>query len=143
MATFGVGGKTAINSTRGKNLIGTFYQPDFVLTDMALLNSLSIKEMICGYGEILKHALILDKKFFFWLEKNGDKIIKKNKNSLKYAIIKSCKIKSKIVNADEKEKNIRMILNFGHTFGHAFEATKKRFRRKGVRKKMKLETNTL
>jgi 3-dehydroquinate synthase len=120
-----VGGKTGINSRQGKNLIGTFYQPEFIIADISLLDSLPYREMICGYGEILKHALILDKKFFFWLDKNGDKIIKKNKNSLKYAIIKSCKIKSKIVNADEKEKNIRMILNFGHTFGHAFEATKK------------------
>ena len=121
-----VGGKTAINSTRGKNLIGTFYQPDFVLADMALLNSLSIKEMICGYGEILKHSLILDKKFFLWLNKNANKIItRKDKRLLKIAIIISCKIKSKIINKDEKEKNTRMILNFGHTFAHGFEAANK------------------
>ncbi len=120
-----VGGKTGVNSQQGKNLIGTFYQPEFVITDISLLNSLPYREMICGYGEILKHALILDKKFFSWLVKNGNKIIKKNKDSLKYAILKSCKIKAQVVNADEKEKNIRMILNFGHTFGHAFEAVKK------------------
>tara|TARA_Y100000590_G_scaffold403349_1_gene489959 strand:- start:5406 stop:6518 length:1113 start_codon:yes stop_codon:yes gene_type:complete len=121
-----VGGKTAINSKRGKNLIGTFYQPDFVLADMALLDSLSIKEMICGYGEILKHSLILDKKFFLWLNKNANEIIiNRNKNLLKNAIVKSCKIKSKIINKDEREKDTRMILNFGHTFAHGFEAANK------------------
>ena len=80
--------------------------------------------MICGYGEILKHSLILNKKFFFWLTKNADNLIKKNSNILKSAIINSCKIKAKIVNMDERENNIRKILNFGHTFGHAYEATK-------------------
>ena len=120
-----IGGKTAINSKQGKNLIGTFYQPEFIIADIALLNTLPNREMISGYGEILKHSLILDKKFFFWLMKNGKKVIQKNKNALKYAITKSCKIKAKIVNLDEKENSIRMVLNFGHTFGHAFEATKK------------------
>ena len=120
-----IGGKTGVNSLEGKNLIGTFYQPDFVLTDLFTLNSLPREEMICGYGEILKHSLILDKKFFLWLCNNGKELIN-NKNSkiLKTAIIKSCKIKSKIISRDEKEKNLRMILNFGHTFAHAFEATK-------------------
>tara|TARA_Y100000590_G_scaffold59357_1_gene62977 strand:+ start:3508 stop:4620 length:1113 start_codon:yes stop_codon:yes gene_type:complete len=120
-----VGGKTAINSNQGKNLIGTFYQPEFIIADIAILNTLPFRERICGYGEILKHSLILDRKFFAWLTKNGKKIIHGNKEALKYSIIKSCKIKSQIINLDEKEKNIRMILNFGHTFGHAFEATKK------------------
>jgi len=120
-----IGGKTAINSKQGKNLIGTFYQPKFIIIDISLLSTLPNREMISGYGEILKHSLILDKKFFFWLIKNGKKIIEKNKNALKYAIIKSCKIKAKIINMDEKESSIRMVLNFGHTFGHAFEATKK------------------
>ena len=120
-----VGGKTGVNSIQGKNLIGTFYQPDLILTDISLLDSLPKREMICGYAEILKHSLILDKKFFLWLTKNARKIIyKKNKIILKNAIIKSCKIKSKIINLDEKEKNLRMILNFGHTFGHGFEAAK-------------------
>ena len=120
-----VGGKTAINSNQGKNLIGTFYQPDAVLIDISILNSLPRREMICGYGEILKHSLILDRNFFLWLSKNAKKIINnKNKKLLKLAIIKSCKIKSKIVSRDEKEKNIRMILNFGHTYAHGFEAAK-------------------
>ena len=117
-----IGGKTAINSIQGKNLIGTFYQPDFVLVDILLLKTLSKKEMVCGYGEILKHSLIANKKFFFWLTKNAKQIInKKNSKIIKSAIIQSCKIKSKIVSNDEKEKNIRMILNFGHTFAHGLE----------------------
>ena len=117
-----LGGKTGVNSKLGKNLIGTFYQPNFVLTDLSLLNSLPQREMICGYGEILKHALILDKKFFLWLCKYGNKIItEKDPEILKAAIVKSCKIKSNIISKDEKEKNIRMILNFGHTFAHGFE----------------------
>ena len=117
-----IGGKTGVNTKFGKNLIGTFYQPDFVITDLSLLDSLPKREMICGYGEILKHALILDKKLFFWLCKNGKKIINdKDKKLLKTVVIKSCKIKSEIVNKDEKEKNLRMILNFGHTFAHARE----------------------
>jgi len=121
-----IGGKTAINSYQGKNLIGTFYQPDFVLIDISILNSLPRREIISGYGEILKHSLIFDRKFFLWLLKNAKKIIdNKNKKALKSAIIQSCKIKSKIVNRDEREKNTRMILNFGHTFAHGFEGAKK------------------
>jgi len=120
-----IGGKTAVNSADGKNLIGTFYQPDFVLIDILTLNSLPRREMICGYGEILKHSLILDRSFFLWLSKNAKQIInKKNKNILEKAIKKSCKIKSQIVSKDEREKNLRMILNFGHTFAHGFEAAK-------------------
>ena len=120
-----VGGKTGINSAQGKNLIGTYYQPDFVLTDTSVLKSLPQREMISGYGEILKHSLILDKKFFLWLSKNAKKIVNKKNNTLLInAIFKSCKIKSKIVNKDEKEKNLRMILNFGHTFAHGFEGGK-------------------
>ena len=120
-----IGGKTGVNSRQGKNLIGTYYQPDFVLTDIALLKSLPIREMISGYGEILKHSLILDRKFFFWLTKNGRKIIdRKNNKILVNAIVKSCKIKNTIVKKDENEKNLRMILNFGHTFAHGFERAK-------------------
>ena len=120
-----IGGKTGINSNQGKNLIGTFYQPDFVLIDVKNLKSLPKREMISGYGEILKHSLILDRKFFFWLNKNSEKIINKKDNILLLkAIKKSCKIKLNIVKKDEKEKNLRMILNFGHTFAHGFERAK-------------------
>ena len=118
-----VGGKTGVNSPYGKNLIGSFYQPEMVISDTSVLNSLPKREIICGYAEILKHALILDKKFFFWLQKNGKKILNLgNKTAVQKAIYQSCKIKANIVKKDEKEKDLRMILNFGHTFGHAFEA---------------------
>ena len=120
-----IGGKTGVNSSQGKNLIGTFYQPDFVVTDVSTLDTLPYREMICGYGEILKHSFILDKNFFNWLKKNGKKIIiKRNRNIIKKAIMQSCKIKSKIVEKDERERNLRKVLNFGHTFAHGFEAAK-------------------
>ena len=120
-----IGGKTGINSAHGKNLIGTYFQPDFVLSDVSILKSLPQREIISGYGEILKHSLILNRKFFFWLSKNGKKMInKKNNILLTKAIIESCKIKNSIVSKDEKEKNLRMILNFGHTFAHGFEKAK-------------------
>ena len=121
-----IGGKTGVNSKNGKNLIGTIYQPNFVLIDISVLKSLPHKEFVCGYGEILKHSLILNKKFFLWLYKNANQIINyKNKKFLQAAVIKSCKIKSEIVGKDEKETSLRMILNFGHTFAHGFEAAKK------------------
>ncbi len=120
-----IGGKTGVNSSQGKNLIGTFYQPDFVLSDTSLLKSLPQREIVSGYGEILKHSLILDRKFFFWLLKNGKKIInKKNDTALTRSIFKSCKIKNEVVSKDENENNLRMILNFGHTFAHGFEKAK-------------------
>ena len=120
-----IGGKTGINTNQGKNLIGTYYQPDFVLSDVSILKSLPPREMISGYGEILKHSLVLDRQFFFWLSKYGKKIINNQNNIfLINAIFKSCQIKKEIINKDEKEKNLRMILNFGHTFAHAFERTK-------------------
>jgi len=119
-----VGGKTGVNSRYGKNLIGSFYQPEMVISDTSTLSSLPKREVVCGYAEILKHALILDKKLFFWLQKNGKKILNlNNKVVIQRAIYQSCKIKAKIVEKDEKEKGLRKILNFGHTFGHAFEAT--------------------
>ena len=119
-----IGGKTGVNSRYGKNLIGSFYQPEMVISDTSTLNSLPKREVTCGYAEILKHALILDKKLFFWLQKNGKKILNlNNKIVIQKAIYQSCKIKAKIVEKDEEEKDLRMILNFGHTFGHAFEAT--------------------
>jgi 3-dehydroquinate synthase len=117
-----VGGKTGVNSDLGKNLIGTFYQPKLVISDVEILKSLPQRELICGYAEILKHSLILKNSFFNWLNKNSKQmIVDRNLNLLKEAIIKSCKIKLYFVNKDENEKNFRMILNFGHTFAHAIE----------------------
>ena len=118
-----VGGKTGINSEKGKNLIGSFYQPKLVISEISFLKSLPRRELVCGFAEILKYSLIRDKKFFKWINKNS-KIILEGKNNvvLKNAIIRSCKNKIHFVISDEKEGGKRMLLNFGHTFGHAFEA---------------------
>ena len=118
-----IGGKTGINTKYGKNLIGTFYQPSLVISDIIFLKSLPKREIICGYGEILKHAIIADKKFFSFLDTNGSKILNLKSPLIEKAIFKSCSIKKKIVETDEKEMGIRKILNFGHTFAHAYEAT--------------------
>ena len=116
-----IGGKTGVNSKQGKNLIGSFYQPRLVISDTSFLNSLPKKELICGYAEILKHSIIKDKKFFQWLKKNTKNILLKKSKELIYAIKKSCQIKMFFVNKDVNEKNLRMVLNFGHTFAHAIE----------------------
>ena len=118
-----IGGKTGINSIHGKNLIGSFYQPNLVISDINFLKTLPKRELICGYGEILKHALISDKKFFLFLDKNFQKILNLQNQFIQKAIVKSCLIKKKIIELDEKENNLRKILNFGHTFAHAYEAT--------------------
>ena len=117
-----VGGKTGVNSKFGKNLIGSFSQPKLVVCDLSFLKSLPKKEMICGYAEILKHSIINDKKFFNWLKNNTKYILANDNKKLSYAIKKSCKIKLFYVNKDVKEKKLRMLLNFGHTFAHAIEA---------------------
>ena len=117
-----IGGKTGVNSIYGKNLIGSFYQPKLVIIDTSLIASLPKKEMVCGYAEILKHSIIKDKKFFNWLEKNTKLILSKKEKELSYAIKKSCKIKNYFVTKDVNENNLRMVLNFGHTFAHAIEA---------------------
>jgi len=118
-----IGGKTGINSKFGKNLIGAFYQPSIVISDIIFLKSLPKREIICGYGEILKHAIIADKKLFTFLDINGSQILKLKSPLIEKAIFKSCSIKKKVVESDEKEMGIRKILNFGHTFAHAYEAT--------------------
>ena len=118
-----IGGKTGINTKYGKNLIGSFYQPNLVISDTIFLKSLPKREIICGYAEILKHSLIMNKKLFSYLDKNSQNILQLKKPFIEKAIFESCQIKKKIVEKDEKEKNLRQILNFGHTFAHAFEAT--------------------
>ena len=118
-----IGGKTGINTKYGKNLIGAFYQPNLVISDISFLKTLPKRELICGYGEIFKHALIADKKFFSFLNKNGSKILNLKSPLIEKAIYNSCFIKKKVVETDEKEMGIRKILNFGHTFAHAYEAT--------------------
>ena len=117
-----IGGKTGVNSTYGKNLIGSFYQPRLVLSDILFLKSLPKREIICGYAEILKHAFIRNKKKFLFLDKNLKKIFRIDEKIISKIIYESCKIKKSIIEKDPLEKNLRRILNYGHTFGHAFEA---------------------
>ena len=118
-----IGGKTGINTKYGKNLIGNFYQPKLVISDINFLKTLHEREVICGYGEILKHSLISNIKFFQFLNQNFKKILNLESPFIEKTIYESCKIKKNIVEKDEKENNIRKFLNFGHTFGHAYEAT--------------------
>jgi len=118
-----IGGKTGINTSQGKNLIGTFYQPKIVISDVDFLKSLPFREIVCGYAEIVKHALIANKRFYNFLVKNIHKILKLKSPTLEKSIYESCKVKKSIVEKDEKEKNLRKILNFGHTFAHAYEAS--------------------
>ena len=118
-----VGGKTGVNTKEGKNLIGSFYQPKAVISDIDFLKSLPRREVICGYGEILKHSLILNKSFYNYLDNNASKILNLRSPFIEKAILESCKTKKLVVEKDEKEKGIRKILNFGHTFAHAYEAT--------------------
>tara|TARA_A100001234_G_scaffold43319_1_gene35608 strand:+ start:1620 stop:2726 length:1107 start_codon:yes stop_codon:yes gene_type:complete len=120
-----IGGKTGINTSYGKNLIGSFYQPKLVISDIDFLKTLPEREIICGYGEILKHSIISKKVFFKFLNENFNKIINLKSPYIEKTIYESCKIKKIVVEKDEKEKDLRKFLNFGHTFGHAFEASLK------------------
>ena len=118
-----IGGKTGVNSKRGKNLIGSFYQPQLVISELSFLKSLPKRELVCGFGEILKYSLIKDKGFFKWIKKNSKIILEGRDNKiLKDTIVRSCKNKVYFVTADEKEVGKRMLLNFGHTFAHGIEA---------------------
>ena len=121
-----IGGKNGINTNSGKNLVGSFYQPKIVFIDPKILTTLSKREILSGYAEIIKHGIINDVKFFNWLNKNSKKIFTLNNKTLSEAIYKSISIKKKYVIKDEKENlknnNSRAILNFGHTFGHALES---------------------
>ena len=118
-----IGGKTGINTKYGKNLVGSFYQPNLVISDTIFLKTLPKREIVCGYGEILKHAIIGDKKFYNFLNNHQNKILNLTSPFLEKAIHESCKIKKVVVQKDEKEKGLRKILNFGHSFAHAYEAT--------------------
>ena len=118
-----IGGKTGINTVYGKNLIGAFYQPSLVISDINFLKSLPKRQLVCGYGEILKHSLIADRNLFNFLKKNGSKVLNLKSPFIEKVIFQSCSIKKKIIEADEKEISLRKILNFGHTFAHAYEAS--------------------
>lgn len=116
-----VGGKTAINHSRGKNMIGAFYQPRCVLIDVDTLSSLSERQYRAGLAEVIKYGLIADAEFFAWLEKNAEALLAQNEDALIYAVERSCQTKAEIVSNDEREQGRRALLNFGHTFGHAIE----------------------
>ena len=118
-----VGGKTGINSVQGKNLIGTFHQPISVIADTSLLKSLTRRDFLSGYAEVVKYGLLGDFEFFEWLEKNSQNLVVANSQSVNYAVRQACFNKAKIVISDEKEKGLRAVLNLGHTFGHALEAS--------------------
>jgi 3-dehydroquinate synthase len=117
-----VGGKTGINATHGKNLVGAFHQPRLVLADTGALTSLPPREVKAGYAEVLKYGLIRDRAFFDWLETNGGAVLALAPEPLAQAVAVSCAAKAAVVAADERETGDRALLNLGHTFGHALEA---------------------
>lgn len=117
-----VGGKTAINTAEGKNLIGMFHQPKIVIADVSVLDTLPRRELLAGYAEVVKYGALGDADFFAWLEANGAAALKGEKEPLIYAVSHSCKMKAAIVARDERESGERALLNLGHTFGHALEA---------------------
>ncbi|HUG79086.1 MAG TPA: 3-dehydroquinate synthase [Burkholderiales bacterium] len=117
-----VGGKTAINHARGKNMIGAFHQPRAVISDVATLDTLPDRELRAGLAEVIKHALALDLRFVEWLEANVDALLARDRAALTHAVRRCCELKAAIVAADERESGPRALLNLGHTFGHAIEA---------------------
>lgn len=117
-----VGGKTAINHPRGKNMIGAFHQPRAVIADLVTLDTLPERELRAGIAEVIKHGLALDAAFFQWLEQNIDQLLARDRGALAHAVRRSCELKAAIVAADEREAGARALLNLGHTFGHAIEA---------------------
>ncbi|KAI3913958.1 hypothetical protein MKW98_010770 [Papaver atlanticum] len=116
-----VGGKTGINHTLGKNLIGAFYQPQCVLVDTDTLHTLPKRELASGIAEVIKYGLIRDAELFEWQEKNMDSLLARDPSALAYAIKSSCENKAEVVSLDEKEGGVRATLNLGHTFGYAIE----------------------
>ena len=121
MVDSSVGGKTGINHPLGKNMIGSFHQPIAVIVDTEILKTLSKRQFNAGMSEVIKYGIIKDKNFFNWIAKNTDKIKAQDSDSIIKIVKRSCEIKAEIVALDEKEKNIRALLNLGHTFGHAIE----------------------
>jgi len=118
-----VGGKTAINTAAGKNLVGAFHQPALVLADLATLSTLPPREMRAGYAEVLKYGVLGDAAFFSWCEENGQAVLAGDGAAQDYAVTQSVAAKARIVAEDERETTgARALLNLGHTFGHALEA---------------------
>ncbi len=117
-----VGGKTGVNHSGGKNLIGAFYQPLLVIADTDSLATLPDRELAAGLAEVIKYGCVWDPMLFEWLDVNMPALLARESEALTYAIARSCEIKATVVAKDERERNLRAILNFGHTFGHAIEA---------------------
>jgi 3-dehydroquinate synthase len=117
-----VGGKTAIDTPRGKNLIGAFHQPRLVLADLGVLETLPRRELLCGYAEVIKYGLLGDRDFFQWLEANAPAVLALDEAALARAVGRSVAMKAEIVAEDERETGRRALLNLGHTFAHALEA---------------------
>jgi len=117
-----VGGKTAINTAEGKNLVGLFHQPSVVIADIDVLKTLPRRELLAGYAEVVKYGALGDRGFFEWLEANAGKALGGDSDAMVYAVAHSCRMKAGIVARDERETGERALLNLGHTFGHALEA---------------------
>ena len=118
-----VGGKTAINTGAGKNLVGAFHQPSLVLADLDTLTTLPPREMRAGYAEVIKYGVLGDSDFFAWCERNGPSVVAGDRTLQEYAVTESVKAKARVVAEDERETTgARALLNLGHTFGHAIEA---------------------
>ena len=116
-----IGGKTAVNHPRGKNMIGAFHQPRGVLVDTEVLRTLPARELAAGLAEVIKYGCIRDAGFLDWLEASMPALLAREPQALAHAIRRSCEVKAAVVAADEREGGVRAILNFGHTFGHAIE----------------------
>ncbi|MDC0537680.1 3-dehydroquinate synthase, partial [Planktomarina temperata] len=117
-----VGGKTGINAAQGKNLIGAFHQPSLVLADIDVLDTLTPRDFLAGYGEVVKYGLLGNEPFFEWLEQNGAALAAGDHAARSEAVRVSCQMKAQIVVRDETEQGDRALLNLGHTFCHALEA---------------------
>lgn len=123
MVDSSVGGKTGVNHPMGKNMIGAFHQPEAVVVDIAVLETLDDRQLAAGVAEIIKYGVIRDWRFFEWCEKNVERLTARDPEALQYAIRESCRHKAEIVAEDERESGLRATLNLGHTFGHAIEAS--------------------
>jgi 3-dehydroquinate synthase len=116
-----VGGKTGVNHPGGKNMVGSFHQPLFVLSDPGTLQTLPDRELAAGTAEVVKYGLIADARFFAWLEENAAALLRRDAGALAHVIRRSCELKAEVVSGDERERGRRALLNLGHTFGHAIE----------------------
>jgi 3-dehydroquinate synthase len=120
-----VGGKVAVNHPSAKNIIGAFHQPEMVLFDISLLHTLPLRQVKSGLAEVIKHGLIWDASFVNWCDEHVEQLLSLDDEALQYALYRGCQIKATIVSQDEKEEQLRAVLNLGHTIGHALEAVAK------------------